>query len=214
MYRRSEQPLQGNDRFEGYCLDLLKELSNILGFLYDVKLVPDGKYGAQDDKGEWNGMVRELMDHVSHAFARGACPGTGAWRDGPDRKGWAESEGILRGSSVFLNRHGGFEGGRRPGDRVCSPEGPGRTRMGGPWAVLGGGQVTTGAVRSSEWLAPRFPPGQGVAHTSPQALRKTSLSACLSTSFQSARVSGSVCPSVCISYVWLLFLNKHTCAGL
>ncbi|XP_054983237.1 glutamate receptor ionotropic, kainate 1 isoform X1 [Sorex araneus] len=63
MYRKSDKPLYGNDRFEGYCLDLLKELSSILGFLYDVKLVPDGKYGAQNDKGEWNGMVKELIDH-------------------------------------------------------------------------------------------------------------------------------------------------------
>ncbi|XP_016071989.1 PREDICTED: glutamate receptor ionotropic, kainate 1 isoform X1 [Miniopterus natalensis] len=63
MYRKSDKPLYGNDRFEGYCLDLLKELSNILGFIYDVTLVPDGKYGAQDDRGEWNGMVKELIDH-------------------------------------------------------------------------------------------------------------------------------------------------------
>ncbi|KAB0345081.1 hypothetical protein FD754_022007, partial [Muntiacus muntjak] len=63
MYRKSDKPLYGNDRFEGYCLDLLKELSNILGFIYDVKLVADGKYGAQNDKGEWNGMVKELIDH-------------------------------------------------------------------------------------------------------------------------------------------------------
>ncbi|XP_076876223.1 glutamate receptor ionotropic, kainate 1 isoform X2 [Brachyhypopomus gauderio] len=63
MYKKSDKVLYGNDRFEGYCLDLLKELSNILGFNYEVKLVSDGKYGAQNDKGEWNGMVRELMDH-------------------------------------------------------------------------------------------------------------------------------------------------------
>ncbi|XP_063304147.1 glutamate receptor ionotropic, kainate 1 isoform X1 [Pelobates fuscus] len=63
MYKKSDKPLYGNDRFEGYCLDLLKELSNILGFIYEVKLVGDGKYGAQNDKGEWNGMVRELIDH-------------------------------------------------------------------------------------------------------------------------------------------------------
>lgn len=66
MYKKSDKPLYGNDRFEGYCLDLLKELSNILGFSYEVKLVTDGKYGAQNDKGEWNGMVRELIDHVSY----------------------------------------------------------------------------------------------------------------------------------------------------
>lgn len=65
MYRKSDKELVGNDRFEGYCLDLLKELSNILGFTYEVRLVADGKYGAQNDKGEWNGMVRELIDHVS-----------------------------------------------------------------------------------------------------------------------------------------------------
>uniref|UniRef100_A0A673CFQ8 Glutamate receptor n=1 Tax=Sphaeramia orbicularis TaxID=375764 RepID=A0A673CFQ8_9TELE len=60
MYKKSDKPLYGNDRFEGYCLDLLKELSNILGFSYEVKLVSDGKYGAQNDKGEWNGMVADL----------------------------------------------------------------------------------------------------------------------------------------------------------
>ncbi|XP_061538542.1 glutamate receptor ionotropic, kainate 1 isoform X1 [Phycodurus eques] len=65
MYKKSDKPLYGNDRFEGYCLDLLKELSNILGFSYEVKLVSDGKYGAQNDRGEWNGMVRELIDHVA-----------------------------------------------------------------------------------------------------------------------------------------------------
>ncbi|KAJ8266662.1 hypothetical protein GJAV_G00133190 [Gymnothorax javanicus] len=65
MYKKSDKELYGNDRFEGYCLDLLKELSNILGFSYEVKLVSDGKYGAQNDKGEWNGMVRELIDHIA-----------------------------------------------------------------------------------------------------------------------------------------------------
>eukprot|EP00063_Salmo_salar_P010492 XP_013985327.1 PREDICTED: glutamate receptor ionotropic, kainate 1 [Salmo salar] len=65
MFKKSDKELSGNDRFEGYCLDLLKELSNILGFTYEVKLVSDGKYGAQNDKGEWNGMVRELIDHIA-----------------------------------------------------------------------------------------------------------------------------------------------------
>ncbi|XP_047660470.1 glutamate receptor ionotropic, kainate 1 isoform X1 [Tachysurus fulvidraco] len=65
MYKKSDKVLYGNDRFEGFCLDLLKELSNILGFSYEVRLVSDGKYGAQNDKGEWNGMVRELIDHVA-----------------------------------------------------------------------------------------------------------------------------------------------------
>uniref|UniRef100_A0A8C9F6E0 Glutamate receptor n=1 Tax=Pavo cristatus TaxID=9049 RepID=A0A8C9F6E0_PAVCR len=34
-----------------------------LELCHGVKLVSDGKYGAQNDKGEWNGMVKELIDH-------------------------------------------------------------------------------------------------------------------------------------------------------
>lgn len=70
MFRKSDTALFGVDRFEGYCIDLLRELANILGFTYDIRLVEDGKYGAQDEKGQWNGMVRELIDHVSKARLR------------------------------------------------------------------------------------------------------------------------------------------------
>ncbi|MGH0173115.1 UNVERIFIED_CONTAM: hypothetical protein FKN15_064713 [Acipenser sinensis] len=65
IFKKSDKPLYGNDRFEGYCIDLLKELANILGFTYEIRLVEDGKYGAQEDtnSGQWNGMVKELMDH-------------------------------------------------------------------------------------------------------------------------------------------------------
>ncbi|XP_029611540.1 glutamate receptor ionotropic, kainate 2 isoform X3 [Salmo trutta] len=65
MFKKSDKPLYGNDRFEGYCIDLLRELSGILGFHYEVRLVEDGKYGAlEESTGQWNGMVRELMDHT------------------------------------------------------------------------------------------------------------------------------------------------------
>lgn len=77
MFRKSDTALFGNDRFEGYCIDLLKELAIILGFTYEIRLVEDGKYGAQDDKGQWNGMIKELIDHVSGA--RG-CSGAGEQR--------------------------------------------------------------------------------------------------------------------------------------
>uniref|UniRef100_A0A8C2B052 Glutamate receptor n=1 Tax=Cyprinus carpio TaxID=7962 RepID=A0A8C2B052_CYPCA len=63
MLKRSDKALVGNDRFEGFCIDLLKELASILGFSYEIHLVPDGKYGFQDDKGQWNGMIKELMEH-------------------------------------------------------------------------------------------------------------------------------------------------------
>ncbi|KAJ3598424.1 hypothetical protein NHX12_001934 [Muraenolepis orangiensis] len=64
MFKKSDKPLYGNDRLEGYCVDLLRELASILGFSYEMRLVEDGKFGAQDEfTGQWNGMVKELMDH-------------------------------------------------------------------------------------------------------------------------------------------------------
>ncbi|XP_008289516.1 glutamate receptor ionotropic, kainate 3, partial [Stegastes partitus] len=63
MLKKSDKALVGNDRFEGFCIDLLKELANVLGFTYEIRLVPDGKYGSQDEKGQWNGMIRELIEH-------------------------------------------------------------------------------------------------------------------------------------------------------
>ncbi|KAI8489787.1 hypothetical protein Bbelb_324170 [Branchiostoma belcheri] len=60
---RSDPNLRGNDRFEGMCIDLLNELQKSLNFQYKIYLVPDGKFGSQDPiTGEWNGLVRELLD--------------------------------------------------------------------------------------------------------------------------------------------------------
>lgn len=55
----------GNARYEGFCIDLLKEIARMVGFTYRIELVPDGKYGVYDyETGEWNGIVRQLMDKV------------------------------------------------------------------------------------------------------------------------------------------------------
>lgn len=46
MRKDSAEKLVGNDQFEGYALDLIHEISKVLGFNYTFRLVPDGKYGA------------------------------------------------------------------------------------------------------------------------------------------------------------------------
>lgn len=57
--------LTGNARFEGFCIDLLRQIAVMVGFEYRIEMVPDGKYGVIDlDTGEWNGIVRQLMDKV------------------------------------------------------------------------------------------------------------------------------------------------------
>ena len=40
-----EKNLTGNDRFEGYCVDLAEKLSQIVNFTYELRLVKDKKYG-------------------------------------------------------------------------------------------------------------------------------------------------------------------------
>jgi len=56
----------GNSRFYGFCVDLLERVARDVGFDYILDLVPDKKYGARDaETGEWNGMVLQLMQHVS-----------------------------------------------------------------------------------------------------------------------------------------------------
>ncbi|XP_077984312.1 glutamate receptor ionotropic, kainate 3-like [Glandiceps talaboti] len=59
----SGKGLIGEDRFEGYCIDMLKALAKMMNFKYELSLVPDGKFGSKDENGEWNGLVRELQDN-------------------------------------------------------------------------------------------------------------------------------------------------------
>ncbi|XP_049838254.1 glutamate receptor ionotropic, kainate 2-like isoform X4 [Schistocerca gregaria] len=60
---RPQPNLTGNARYEGFCIDLLREIAAMVGFEYRIELVPDGKYGVYDlETGEWNGIVRQLMD--------------------------------------------------------------------------------------------------------------------------------------------------------
>lgn len=57
--------LQGNDRYEGFCIDLLRRIAARVGFAYTLKLVPDNMYGVFDpETNQWNGIVRELVDKV------------------------------------------------------------------------------------------------------------------------------------------------------
>ena len=54
------------EKYEGFCIDLAKELSKIVGFTYKIELVPDNNYGSiVEETGEWDGMVGELIKGVS-----------------------------------------------------------------------------------------------------------------------------------------------------
>ena len=66
MYKKNYMHLEGNDRYEGYCVDLASEIAKHVGIKYKLSIVMDGKYGARDPETKtWNGMVGELVYGVS-----------------------------------------------------------------------------------------------------------------------------------------------------
>lgn len=65
MRKDNYQDFQGNDQYEGFCVDMLREVADILKFSFKIKLVDDGLYGAPEPNGSWTGMVGELINRVS-----------------------------------------------------------------------------------------------------------------------------------------------------
>uniref|UniRef100_A0A672LAL6 Glutamate receptor n=1 Tax=Sinocyclocheilus grahami TaxID=75366 RepID=A0A672LAL6_SINGR len=62
MLKKNWEMYEGNEQYEGYCVDLAYEISKHIGFKYKISIVPDGKYGARDPETKiWNGMVGELV---------------------------------------------------------------------------------------------------------------------------------------------------------
>ncbi|XP_072557308.1 glutamate receptor 4a isoform X2 [Paramormyrops kingsleyae] len=62
MLKKNWEMFEGNDQYEGYCVDLASEIAKHIGIKYQISIVPDGKYGARDPETKiWNGMVGELV---------------------------------------------------------------------------------------------------------------------------------------------------------
>ncbi|KAM7389487.1 hypothetical protein PAMP_023463 [Pampus punctatissimus] len=62
MLKKNHEMLVGNDKYEGYIVELAAEIAKHVGYQYKLKIVSDGKYGARDPETKmWNGMVGELV---------------------------------------------------------------------------------------------------------------------------------------------------------
>uniref|UniRef100_A0A8D3ABM8 Glutamate receptor n=1 Tax=Scophthalmus maximus TaxID=52904 RepID=A0A8D3ABM8_SCOMX len=62
MLKKNHEQLVGNDKYEGYIVELAAEIAKHVGYQYKLKVVSDGKYGARDPETKmWNGMVGELV---------------------------------------------------------------------------------------------------------------------------------------------------------
>ncbi len=46
MLKPDSENFTGNDRFQGYCVDLTKRLAEILNISYEMKIVKDGGFGS------------------------------------------------------------------------------------------------------------------------------------------------------------------------
>ncbi|XP_052388350.1 glutamate receptor ionotropic, kainate 5-like isoform X2 [Carassius gibelio] len=65
------QDFQGNDQYEGFCVDMLREMAAMLKFSFRIKLVDDGLYGAPEPNGSWTGMVGELINRKADLAVAG-----------------------------------------------------------------------------------------------------------------------------------------------
>lgn len=69
MLKEPQSGLTGNDRFEGYSINLIDEIAKELNFKYEFTLAPDGKYGSYNKvTKKWDGLIKQLLDRVSLSF--------------------------------------------------------------------------------------------------------------------------------------------------
>ena len=62
MWKKGKENAQtGVENFEGFCIDMLKEIAAEINMTFELHLVKDGKYGEELKNGSWNGMIGELM---------------------------------------------------------------------------------------------------------------------------------------------------------
>ena len=65
MLKDDASKYSGNDRFYGYTVDLMNEVSSRMGFQFELYVVHDGNFGVLMDNGEWNGIIGEILAGVS-----------------------------------------------------------------------------------------------------------------------------------------------------
>ncbi|KAK9303596.1 hypothetical protein QLX08_004759 [Tetragonisca angustula] len=64
MLKKSADTMSGNDRYEGFCIDIIQELSKMLGFNYTFEVQTDNVYGSKKGK-KWTGMLGKIIAGVA-----------------------------------------------------------------------------------------------------------------------------------------------------
>ncbi|KRX57107.1 Glutamate receptor ionotropic, kainate 2 [Trichinella sp. T9] len=74
MYKKSVEKLSGNDRYEGFCIDLLERIAEMNKFNFTIHEVKDKSYGTPDANGRWNGIIGELINGVRSLYLYAKVP--------------------------------------------------------------------------------------------------------------------------------------------
>jgi glutamate receptor, ionotropic, invertebrate len=51
--------------YKGLCVDLMDLITKYENITYELKIVSKGRYGRVNDSGEWNGIIRHLIDKTA-----------------------------------------------------------------------------------------------------------------------------------------------------
>uniref|UniRef100_W8CAB7 Glutamate receptor ionotropic, kainate 2 n=1 Tax=Ceratitis capitata TaxID=7213 RepID=W8CAB7_CERCA len=65
MLKEDHETLRGMEKYEGYAVDLMQKLADLMEFNYEF-LVERTTGKMNPDTGEWDGMIRRLIDHQAH----------------------------------------------------------------------------------------------------------------------------------------------------
>lgn len=64
MFKPDHKDRVGNDKYEGYVVDLIQMISEQMNITYEFRLRHDGN-GKKDKKtGKWNGLIGEVQELV------------------------------------------------------------------------------------------------------------------------------------------------------
>lgn len=70
---REESEGGGPPKYKGYCIDLIEEIRKLVGFEYEIFVAPDNSFGNMDENGQWNGMIKELIEKVRQKYKDTSC---------------------------------------------------------------------------------------------------------------------------------------------
>lgn len=68
MLSKDSNTTNSTQKFVGFCIDILLDLADRLNFTFEIEIVKDKIFGKRNDKGEWNGIIGELVNRVCNCF--------------------------------------------------------------------------------------------------------------------------------------------------